>query len=203
MELSNFHWPFLFTFPLQLYFPTSARNFQLRPKLFNFSPNLPTSAQTFQLQSFQFHIGLSNFSFFPTTRIPDMDTGADKPQTVSSVELSNLSSGYPLSEFSWQICPVSVRCLDSVRILCPVSVCPDSVCLDSVRCPDSVRNFVKNPVRCLSVRILSVSILSGVRILSGFSKKLCPLSVCPAGQGQDRAVRTFAVLVRRRLVFTF
>jgi len=30
-------------------------------------------------------------------------------------------------------------------------------------------------------------------------KKLCPLSVCPAGQGRDRAVRTFAVLVRRRL----
>ena len=82
-------------------------------------------------------------------------------------------------------------------------------------------------VRCLSVRILSVSILSGVRILSGFLekrlsgvclsglclsrfcpvsgfcpdfwKKLCPLSVCPAGQGQDRAVRIFAVLVRRRL----
>ena len=108
-----------------------------------------------------------------------------------------------------RIWPVSIRCpnfpdrsvryLDSVRILCPVSACPDSVCLDSVRCPDSVRNFVKNHVRCLSVRILSVSILSGVRILSGFSKKLCPLSVCPAGQGRDRAVRTFAVLVRRRL----
>ena len=64
--------------------------------------------------------------FFPTTRIPDMDTGTDKPRTVSSVELSNLSSSYPLSEFSWQICSVSVRC------------------------PDSVRNFVKNPVRCLS-----------------------------------------------------
>ena len=28
------------------------------------------------------------------------------------------------------------------------------------------------------------------------------MSVCPAGQGQDRAVRTFAVLVRRRLVHT-
>ena len=83
-------------------------------------------------------------------------------------------------------------------------------------------------VRCLSVRILSVSILSAVRILSGiskktlsgvclsgfclsrfcplsvfcpeFSKKRCPLSVCPAGQGQDRAVRTFGVLVHRRLV---
>ena len=62
----------------------------------------------------------------------------------------------------------------------------------------------KNPVRCMFVRILSISILSfsilsGVRILSGFSKKLCPLSVCPAGQGQDRAGRTIAVLGRRRL----
>ena len=82
--------------------------------------------------------------------------------------------------YTWQICPVSVRYPDSVRILCPVSVCPDSVCLDSVRCQDSVRIFrkksfpvsvcpdsvcldsvrcpdfvrisQKNSVRCLSVR---------------------------------------------------
>ena len=33
-----------------------------------------------------------------------------------------------------------------------MSVCPDSVCLDSVRCPDFVRIFKKNSVRCLSVR---------------------------------------------------
>ena len=127
------------------------------------------------------------------------DTGADKQRTVSSTDLSYMSVVYPLSEFS---ADRSVRCLSGVWILSGFSV------------------------RCLSVRILSVSILSGVRILSGFlekklsgvclsglflsrfcplsgfcpdfSKKLCPLSVCPAGQGQDRAVRIFAVLVRRR-----
>ena len=55
-------------------------------------------------------------------------------------------------------------------------------------------------VRCLSIRILSISILSAIRILSGIFEKRCPLSVCPAGQERDRAVRTFGVLVRRRLV---
>ena len=98
-----------------------------------------------------------------------------------------------LSGFSGKSCPVSVRCPDSVRIFCQVSVCPDSVCLDSVRCPDSVRIFGKQAVRCLSVRVLSVSILSAVWILSGFLEKMlsgvclsgfflswsCPLSVCP------------------------
>ena len=55
-----------------------------------------------------------------------------------------------------------------------------------------------------SVRCLSGICLSRFCPLSGFcpdfSKKLCPLSVCPSGQGQDRTVRTFAVLVRRRLI---
>ena len=45
---------------------------------------------------------------------------------------------------------------------------------------------------------LSAFCLSG--FCSEFSKKRCPLSVCPAGQGQDRPVRTFGVLVRRRLM---
>ena len=84
-----------------------------------------------------------------------------------------------------QICPVSVRCPDSVRISCPVSVCPDSVCLDSVRCQDSVRILRKISVRCLSVRILSVSVLSGVRILSGFSKKSLSV-VCLSGRTRTR-----------------
>ena len=44
-------------------------------------------------------------------------------------------------------------------------------------------------VRCLSVRILSVAILSGVRILTEFFKKVCPVSICPAGQEQDNGVR--------------
>ena len=62
-------------------------------------------------------------------------------------------------------------------------------------CPD----FPENPVRwlsavwilsgfsvkCLSVRILSVSILSAVRVLSGFLKKLCPLSLCPTRTRQS------------------
>ena len=50
-----------------------------------------------------------------------------------------------------------VRCLSFVRIcLTDLSgvwiLCPNFVYLDSVRCPDSVRNFRKNAVRCLSVR---------------------------------------------------
>ena len=67
-----------------------------------------------------------------------------------------------------------VWCLSDVRIFCPMSFCPNFVSLDSVRCPDSARNFRKNAVRCLSVR--------------------------PRQQGRDRAVRTFGVLFRRRLV---
>ena len=60
--------------------------------------------------------------------------------------------------------------------------------------------FPENRVRCLSsVRILSVSIPTAVRILSGFLKKCCPVSVFPIGQERDIAVRTFDILVRRRL----
>ena len=84
-----------------------------------------------------------------------------------------------LSGFSGKFCLVSVRCPDFVRIRCPVSVCPDFVCRVFVRCPDSVRIPMIFFVRCLSVRIFSVVFLSGVRILSGFSKKICPVSVCP------------------------
>ena len=36
-----------------------------------------------------------------------------------------------------------------------------------------------------------------------FQKKLCPVSVCPAGQGQESAVRIFGVLVHRCLLTTF
>ena len=62
-------------------------------------------------------------------------------------------------------------------------------------CPD----FPENRVRCLSaVRILSGSFLSRFSPLSGFSKRSCPLSVCPGVKGRDKAVRTFTVLVRRR-----
>ena len=85
-----------------------------------------------------------------------------------------------LSGFSGKFCPVSVRCPDSVRIFCQVSVCPESVCLDSVRCPDSVRIFRKKAVRCPSVRVFSVSILSGVWILSGFLEKMLS-GVCLSG----------------------
>ena len=56
-----------------------------------------------------------------------------------------------LSGFPGKSCPVSVCCLDFVRILCPVSVCPDFFSLDSVRWPDSVR-ILEKALRCLSVR---------------------------------------------------
>ena len=59
-------------------------------------------------------------------------------------------------------------------------------------CPD----FCKKTVQCLSVRILSVSILSAIRILSGIREK-----TLSAGRGT--AIRTFGVLVRRRLLSNF
>lgn len=62
------------------------------------------------------------------------------------------------------------RCLSAIRIYCPVFVSPGSICLDSVCSQDS--DWI-------------------------LSKKL---SVCPAGQGRGRAVRTFGVLVGRRLL---
>lgn len=81
----------------------------------------------------------------------------------------------------------SVRCLDSVRILRPVSASIMSV----------VRHFLTNAVRgsvCLDFSCLdSVPCPNSVQTL----EKSCPLSVCPAGQRRDRAVRTFAVLVRQ------
>ena len=110
------------------------------------------------------------------------DTGADKPRTVSSADPSYMSVVYPLSEFSTDI---TVRCLSAVRILCPVSVCPDFVCLDSVRCQDSVRILRNKVVRCLSVRTLSVSILSAVRGLSGFLEKTLS-AVCLSGRTRTR-----------------
>ena len=80
-------------------------------------------------------------------------------------------------------------CLDSVRIFLkkyfPMSFCPDFVCLDSVRCQDSVRIFRKKTFRCLSVRTLSVSILSAVRILSGFLEKTLS-AVCLSGRARTR-----------------
>ena len=98
----------------------------------------------------------------------------DQTSADSTVRVSFLSG------FSGKSCPVSVCCPDSVRIFCPVSVCPDSVCLESVRCPDSVRILRKKAVRCLSVRIFSTSILSAVGILSGFLENRLS-GVCPSG----------------------
>ena len=73
-----------------------------------------------------------------------------------------------LSGFSGKSCQVSVCCPNSVRIYCPVSVCPD----------------------------LSVSSPSAVRIMSRFSEKWCPL--CLFGRTRTRqlwAVGTFGALV--------
>ena len=53
----------------------------------------------------------------------------------------------------------------------------------------------------MSLRIMFFSIMFSVRILSRFLVKHCPLSIHPAaGQGRGKAVRTFDVLVRRRLL---
>ena len=68
-----------------------------------------------------------------------------------------------LSGFSGKFWPVSVRCPDSVRIFCQVSVCPESVCLDSVRCPD----FEKKGCAVSVCPDFFVLILSAVGILSG------------------------------------
>ena len=73
---------------------------------------------------------------------------------------------------------------------------------NSVWCLSGVRILSEFVVRYLSVRILYVAILSGVRILSRFSEKVCPVSVCPAGQGHDRGVRIFTVAVHLTLIST-
>ena len=80
-----------------------------------------------------------------------------------------------------------VRCLSFVRIcLTDLSgvwiLCPNFVYLDSVRCLDFVRIFVKKTVRCLSVRILSISILSAVR---NFRKKTLSV-VCMSDRTRTR-----------------
>ena len=93
----------------------------------------------------------------------------------------------------------------TVRVLSLSRFCPDFP-ENRVRCLSAVRILSGFAVRCLSVRILSVSILSAVRILSGFLektlsgaclsgflclnpvrcrdflKKGCPLSVCPLSE---------------------
>ena len=83
-------------------FQISAQTFQLQPELTNFSPNFSTSIFPISHRTLQLLVLKNGFFQLPfsTTRIPDMDTGADESQTISSVELSNLSSGYPLLEFS-------------------------------------------------------------------------------------------------------
>ena len=76
-----------------------------------------------------------------------MNTGVDKPLTVSSVALSNLSGGYPLSEFSrlhrTGVCPLSGYCPDSVFGVCPSGFCLSRFCpvsgFSKKNCPLSVR----------------------------------------------------------------
>ena len=68
-----------------------------------------------------------------------------------------------------RFCPVSSFCPESCEKCCPMSVYPNFFCLVSIRCPDSFRILEKKPSHCL------------------------------AGQGRDRAVWTFTVLVRRLL----
>ena len=91
-----------------------------------------------------------------------------------------LPQPFHLMEFSHLLSSQQTSAESAVRVLSWSRFYPD---------------FPENRVRCLS----AVRILSGI-FEKSFFKKRCPLSVCPAGQGQDRAVRTFAVPVRRRLV---
>ena len=129
------------------------------------SQNFPTSLVFLQLQtdfpSFilsnfvsDFSIfKLSNFSFFqlpfPTTRIPDMDTGADKPRTVSSVELSNLSvDGIFLTDLSG-VCSLSGFCPESLTGVCLSGFRLSRFCQLS---GDSVWILETKTVRCLSAR---------------------------------------------------
>ena len=101
-------------------------------------------------------------------------------QDFCPVSVSNLSGvsavrrpPCPLSGVSAvRQCPLSGLCPEFHKKCCPMSVWLDFSCLDAVRCPDSVRILEKS----------------------------CPLSVCPAGQGRDKAVWTFTALVRRCLV---
>ena len=79
-------------------------------------------------------------------------------------------------------------CIRRRRTALPVS-CPVSVCG-----PDSVWNFVKNPTDVC----LSGFCLSRFCPVSGFSKKLCPLSVCPAGQVCRRLVRSTILIFMLR-----
>ena len=81
------------------------------------------------------------------------------------------------------------------RCPCPILVSflsgfPGKSCQVSVCFPESVRIFCQETVRLDSVRCLD-----SVRILE---KKLSV--ACLFGQGRDRAVRIFTVLVRRGLI---
>ena len=105
------------------------------------------------------------------------------------------------------------------RVLSLSRLCPDFP-ENRVRCLSAVRILPGFSVRCLSVRILSVSILLAVRIQLGILKKML-MSVCPkfsglnsvrcpelkksctAGQGRNRlselalSLSAVPVLVRR------
>ena len=140
-------------------------------------------------------ISISNFSSVQkstdeiewyTLRTPDV-SGHHCPCHIS---LSRFCPDFPKILFG-------VCCLDSVRVFCP-----GSVCLDSVGCLDSVRICVKKTVRYLSVRIFGLDFVRCMDSARTFQKKLS--AVCQSRRpDKDRTelsgVRTFAVLVRRRL----
>ena len=103
------------------------------------------------------------FTKFRTESGQQTDTGHDFPENPDKNE-TRAGHGHTCGQTADSLFR---RTLESIQWLWPVSGF----------CPDSVRNFVKNPVRCLSVRILSVSILSGVRIFKKSSVRF--LSVRP------------------------
>ena len=109
---------------------------------------------------------------------------AEVPQCRSSV------TRYTVSRRRRTALSVSCPCLVSVRISRKIL---SDVCLLSVF-----------SIRCLSVRILPDSILSAVRILSGFCEKKQSV-VCLSGRTRTRqrstlrGVRIFGMIVRRHL----
>ena len=101
---------------------------------------------------------------------------------------NSLRTNWRFDPCSWEV-NLTVRCLSGIRILSGFSVRCLSVRILSVSILSGVRilsGFLeKKAFRCLSVRTLSVSILSAVRILSGFLKKTLS-AVCLSGRTRTR-----------------
>ena len=159
--------PFLFTF-------------QLQPELSDFGPNFSTSARTFQLQSFQFLIGLSNYTYPGHGHRCGQTAGSLFSRTLESIQWLSVV-GIFLTDLSG-VCPVSGFCPDSLSGVCLSGFCLSRFCPVSGFCPD----FQKNSVRCLSVRPdkdktelpgLSLSLSADVWSDSSIAHQHCPIGL--------------------------